>query len=183
MRTNVLRFPLLLVCFVLVSNFLACKPAAPDTNRDTTNVANANVAKEKIDPVAIEAEITRLEKDWAFAEQHHDADTIRKILADDLIMTYPDGNTGTKTSELTDVESGAFTADGWEMSDTKVTVLTADSAFITGHSSLKNAKYRDASTKRVMDVSGDYRFTDVYARRNGQWQAVASQTTPIQTKN
>jgi len=174
---------MLLVCFVLLSSFLACKPAAPDTNRDTTNLVNANVAKEKIDPVAIEAEITRLEKDWAFAEQHHDADTIRKILADDLIMTYPDGNTGTKTSELTDVESGAFTADGWEMSDTKVTVLTADSAFITGHSSLKNAKYKDATTKRVMDVSGDYRFTDVYARRNGQWQAVASQTTPIQTKN
>ena len=182
MKTNVLRFPMLLVCLLLGSSFLACK-SAPDTNRDTTKAANANVAKEKIDPVAIEAEITKLEKDWAAAEQRHDADTIRRILADDVVMTYADGNTGTKASELSDIETGAFSADGWDVSDTKVTVISADAAFITGHSSLKNAKYKDPAAKRVVDISGDYRFTDVYARRNGQWQAVASQTTSIQAKN
>src|SRR5438552_625105 len=114
MKTNVLRFPMLLVCLGLVLSFLACK-SAPDTNRDTTKAANANVAKEKIDPVAIEAEITKLEKDWAAAEQRHDADTIRRILADDVVMTYADGNTGTKASELSDIETGAFSADGWDV--------------------------------------------------------------------
>ena len=165
-------------CLILIL-VSACQRTALDTNRDATKAANANVAKEKLDPVAIEAEINKLERDWAEAAQRHDADTVRKILADDLFMTYPDGNTGTKASELTDIESGAMTADGWELADTKVTVLNADAAFITGRSVIKNGKYKVPNSKEVINISGEYRFTDIYARRNGQWQAVASQTTRI----
>jgi ketosteroid isomerase-like protein len=137
------------------------------------------VSKETVNPVAIEAEIIKLENDWAAAAQRHDADTVRRILADDVVMTYPDGTTGNKTSELSDLESGAVTVDGWELSDTKVTVLGPDAAFITGHGVIKNGKVKDAKTKKTIDISGEYRFTDVYARRNGQWLAVASQTTKI----
>ena len=105
---------------------------------------------------------------------------MRKILADDLVITYPDGNIGTKSSELSDIEYGALTADGWLVSDTKVTVLSGDAAVITGRSVIKNGQYKDAKSKKVLDVSGEYRLADVYARRNGQWQAVASQTTKIE---
>jgi ketosteroid isomerase-like protein len=175
MKTNSLCF----VFSLIAIGMSACQPASPDTNRDASKTANANVAKEKVNPVAIEAEIIKLENDWAAATQRHDADVVRKILADDLAMTYPDGTTGNKSSELSVIESGAMTADAWEVSDTKVTVLGPDAAFITGRSVLKNAKYKDASMKKAIDISGQYRFTDVYARRNGQWFAVASQTTPI----
>ena len=157
----------------------ACQPASPDTNRDATRTANANTAKETVNPVAIEAEITKLENDWAAAAQRHDADAVRKILADDVLMTYPDGTTGNKASELSDLETGAVTVEGWELSDTKVTVLGPDSAFITGRGVIKKGTVKDPNTKKTVDISGEYRFTDVYARRNGQWQAVASQTTPI----
>ena len=160
MNRRLLLFPILLVA---VTVFSACQRTAPDIN-----------------PVAIEAEITRLENEWATGSQKHDAGAVRKILADDLVITYPDGNTGTKSSELSDIESGALTADGWLVSDTKVTVLSGDAAFITGRSVIKNGKYKDATSKKVIDVSGEYRFTDVYAHRNGQWQAVASQTTKIE---
>ena len=174
------RLSLFLILLVGVTVFSACQRTAPDTNRDATKTASTNVAKETINPVAIEAEITRLETEWNTGSQKHDANAVRKILADDLIITYPDGNTGTKSSELSDIESGAFTADGWLMSDTKVTVLSGDAAFITGRSVIKNGKYKDAKSKKVLDISGEYRFTDVYARRNGQWQAVASQATKIE---
>jgi hypothetical protein len=157
----------------------ACQPASPDANRDATKTANANTAKETLNPVAIEAEIIKLENDWAAAAQRHDVNAVRKILADDVVMTYPDGTTGNKTSELTDLETGAVTVDGWELSDTKVTVLGPDAAFITGRGVIKNGKVKDPNSKKPIDISGEYRFTDVYARRNGQWQAVASQTTPI----
>jgi ketosteroid isomerase-like protein len=163
----------------LITGASACQPASPDTNRDATKAANANVAKETVNPVAIEAEIVKLENDWATAAQRHDANAARKFLADDLVMTYPDGSTGTKASELSVIESGAMTADAWELSDTKVTVMGPDAAFITGRAVLKNAKYKDSTMKKAIDISGEYRFTDVYARRNGQWFAVASQTTPI----
>ena len=171
MNRRLLLFPILLVA---VTVFSACQRTAPDTNRDATKIASTNAAKETINPVAIEAEITKLENEWATGAQKHDANAVRKILADDLVITYPDGNIGTKSSELSDIESGAFTADGWLVSDTKVTVLSGDAAVITGRSVIKNGKYKDAKSKKLIDVSGEYRFTDVYAHRNGQWQAVAS---------
>ena len=170
---------LVLSVLALIMGMSACQPASPDTNRDASKTANANVTKETLNPVAIEAEITRLENEWATAAQRHDASAVRKFLADDLLMTYPDGSTGSKTSELSTIESGAITADAWELFDAKVTVLGPDAAFITGRSVLKNAKLKDATMKKAIDISGEYRFTDVYARRNGQWFAVASQTTPI----
>ena len=170
---------IVLSVLALIMGVSACQPASSDTNRDASKAANANVAKETLNPVAIEAEITRLENEWATAAQRHDANAVRKFLADDLVMTYPDGSTGSKASELSTIESGAITADAWELFDAKVTVLGPDAAFITGRSVLKNAKLKDATMKKAIDISGEYRFTDVYARRNGQWLAVASQTTPI----
>ena len=170
----------LVVSLLTLISFSACQRSAADTNRDAARTTNANVTKERIDPVAIEAEINKLEKDWAAAAQRHDADGVRKILADDLVMVYPDGNTGTKASELSDIESKAMTAESWELFDTKVTILGPDAAFITGRSVIKNGKQKVPNSKTPIDVSGEYRFTDIYARRNGQWQAVASQTTSIE---
>ena len=172
------RYPTLIIPVLLLALFPACKSAAPDTNL-ATRTANANTAKETFNPVAIEAEIIKLEKDWASAAQRHDADTVRKIFADDLVMTYPDGSVGTKESELSYIASGAMTAESWELLDPKVTVMSPDAVFITGRSVIKNGKSKDSNTKRAIDISGEYRFTDVYARRNGQWLAVASQTTQI----
>ena len=172
---------LVLSVLALIMGMSACQPASPDTNRDASKTANANVTKETLNPVAIEAEITRLENEWATAAQRHDASAVRKFLADDLVMTYPDGSTGSKTSELSTIESGAITADAWELSDAKVTVLGPDAAFITGRSLLKNAKLKDATMKKAIDISGEYRFLDVYARRNGTWQVVASQATKVLT--
>src|SRR5687768_16728774 len=101
------RNGLLVACCLVISilGFSACQPAAPDTNRAVTNTA-ANANKETVDPVAIEAEISRIEKVWAAALQSHDAEAIGKYLADDLVVTYPDGTTGTKSSELRDIAAG-----------------------------------------------------------------------------
>ncbi len=153
----------------------ACQPAAPDTNRNAAAVATP----EPINTAAIEAEVTKLENLWAAAAQKHDAAAVEKILADDLVLVYPDGSTGTKASELRDIESGAMSADAWELADLKVTVLSADSAFITGRGIIKNGKMKLPDSNKPIDISGEYRFNDVYARRNGQWLAVYSQTTKI----
>ena len=178
MKRNVL--PITISWLLIVVALSSCQPAAPDTNRAATATANANVAKETVNPVAIEAEVLSLEKAWADGAQRHDAESVRKILADDLVITYPDGNTGTKESELSGIESKAVTMDGWDISDAKVTILGADAAVITGRGIVKNGKSKDPTTKKVINISGQYRFTDVYARRNGQWMAVASQSTKIE---
>lgn len=165
----------------LVLSFLsACQPAAPDTNREATTTANANMAKEPVvDRAAIETEVLRLEREWYDASKNHNVDTVKRIVADDVVMTYPDGTTGTKADEVKAVETGAITFEAWELIETKLNVLDNDAAVLTGRSLLKNAKYKGPDGK-AFDVSGQYRFTDVFARRNGNWQVVASQAMKIE---
>jgi hypothetical protein len=79
------------------------------------------------------------------------------------------------------IESGAITADSFEIVEPKVTVIDADSAFITGRGVIKNGKTVIPGQKRPIDISGEYRFLDVYAKRDGKWQVVASQATKILT--
>jgi ketosteroid isomerase-like protein len=168
--------PLLLVLLVFVS--FGCGRKV-DTNLNSSLTTNKNVGPEPVDTAAIQAELLKLEKEWVDAVKNRDVDTVRRILADDIIMTYPDGVRATKNEEVQSVESGAITAESWEVVDTKVTVLSADSAFITGKGIVKNGFSKDPKGGKPIDISGEYYFLDVYARKNGRWQAVASQTTPI----
>jgi len=165
---------LLVIAVVMVLN--GCQPAL-DTNRNTA-VATATPAKEAFDQAAIEAEITKLEREWADSNKTHNAEAVKRIVADNAVIVYPDGSTATKADEVRTIESGSITADAFEMIDPKVTVIDADSAFITGRSVIKNGKYAAPNKKRI-DISGEYRFLDVYAKRDGKWQAVASQATKI----
>jgi ketosteroid isomerase-like protein len=178
MNKNVLPAALAVLGVTMVLGLSGCQRAAAPTNLAETRAA-ANPSPEKIDTAGIEAEIIKLERDWANSPKNRDADTVRRVLADDVVITYPDGSTGTKADEVRTIESGAVTADSWELLDPKVTVLDADAAFITGRGIIKNGKYKDPNSKRIIDISGEYRFLDVYAKRDGRWQAIASQTTPI----
>lgn len=179
-KRNAWSAALVVFGLVMVLSLAGCQRAEAPTNLAEGRAA-ATPTPEKIDTVAIEAEITKLERDWASSPKNRDAETVRRILADDVVITYPDGSTGTKADEVRTIETGAVTMDSWELLDPKVTVLSADSAFITGRGVIKNGKYKDPDTKKVTDISGEFRFLDIYARRNGRWQAVASQTTPIKS--
>ncbi|HXS01705.1 MAG TPA: nuclear transport factor 2 family protein [Pyrinomonadaceae bacterium] len=167
----------LLVCLaVVVLN--GCQPAA-DTNRNLA-AATATPAKEAFDPAAIEAEVMRIEREWYSAAKTHNAEAAKGFLADNVILVYPDGTAATKADEIRSIESGAMTADAYDMLESKVTVMNADSAFITGRSVIKNGKIVVPNQKKPIDITGEYRFLDVYARRDGKWQVVASQAVKIE---
>ena len=166
---------LLIVAVVAVMS--GCQPAL-DTNRNNA-IATASPAKEKYDAAAIEAEILKLEREWADANKSHNAEAVKRLVADDAVIVYPDGSTASKADEVRTIESGAITADAFDMIDPKVTVIDADSAFITGRGVIKNGKNIVPGQKKPIDISGEYRFLDVYAKRDGKWQVVASQATKI----
>lgn len=172
------RSALALFMIVLAVVLAGCQPAAPETNRNDS-IAAASPAKETFDAAAIEAELLKLEREWADSVKTKNGDAVRRIVADDAVLVYPDGTAATKAIEVQTIESGAITADSFEMIDPKVTVLDADAAYIAGRSTIKNGKYTDPNTKRTINISGEYRFLDVYAKRGGRWQVVASQATPI----
>lgn len=173
---NVLFAAPAMFCLLLVLS--GCQQTvAPPTNRAETGATAS--PSEKVDAAAIEAELIKLEREWADAVKNGDADTARRVMADDIAVINPDGSTSAKAEEVQAIQARAVTMESWEILEPKVTVLDANNAFVTGRGVIKNGKSKLADSKKTVDISGEYRFLDVYARRNGKWQAVASQTTPI----
>lgn len=175
---NVLSAALVVFGCVMVFGLSGCQRAAAPTNLADSG-ARANPSPEKIDTAAIEAEITKLERDWADAVKNGDADTVRRVISDDISIINPDGSTSTKAEEVQAIQARVVTMESWEILEPKVIVLDANNAFMMGRGVIKNGKSKVPNSKQQIDISGEYRFLDVYARRNGKWQAVASQTTPI----
>lgn len=179
MKRNVLSTAMVVLGFVLVLGQAGCQRAAAPTNLADRGAAAAPTP-EKVDVAAIEAEIIKLEREWVGALKNGDADTVRRIMSDDIVITNADGSTPTKADEVQAIQSGAVTMEAMEIFDPKVTVLDANNAFVTGRGAIKNGRLKVPNSTRPIDISGEYRFLDVYAKRDGRWQAVASQITPIQ---
>lgn len=178
MTRTAIYLALCVVSSAIMLGTLGCQPASPDTNR---NAATAEPTKEPFNPAAIEAEVLKLDREWANIIMTRDVEAMRRIEADDIILTYPDGMVGTKADDIRDVESGNLTAESFEVLEAKVKVLNADAAIVTGRSVIKKGKYKRPDGRQI-DISGEYRFTDVFARRNGNWQVVASQATMVDPK-
>jgi ketosteroid isomerase-like protein len=173
------RSALVFFVILLAVGLSGCQPAV-DTNRNAAAAA-ATPAKEKVDPAAIEVEILKLEREWMDAPRTKNGEAVRRVVADDAMLVYPDGSTATKADEIRTIEAGDVTSDSFEMLESKVTVINADAALLSGRSSIKNGKYKDPNTKKTIDISGEYRFLEVYAKRDGKWQVIASQATKIVT--
>ena len=133
---------------------------------------------ETVDTAAIEAELLRIENDWPRIIKEKDAETVKRIEADDALFVYPDGSVGDKNTDVNDIGSGALTADSWEMLDLKVNVLSKDTAVVSGRHLVKNGKYKTPDGQ-VTNVSGNYRFVETFVRRDGAWKVVAGLTIEI----
>lgn len=178
MNRNALSIALTLAVVVIGLVSVGCASNA-DTNINSGLTTNRNSAPEPVNTASIEAELKRIEAEWPKAYKAKDGAAVKAILADDVVLTYPDGTTGTKNDEVQLTETGAITYDSWDILDGKVTVLDGDAAFMTGRTVVKNGKLREPKSQQLIDISGEYRYLDVYAKRNGKWQVVASQVTRV----
>lgn len=156
---------------------VSCTPSE-NTNTTTTTAVTATPAPTP-DTNAIVAEITKLENDWPRIIRERDAAALRRLEADDLMIVYPDGNAGNKEQDVKDIEAGLMTFDAWDISNMKVNVIDSDTAAATFLITVTNGKIKSADGKSTQNISGKYRVIDTFARRNGQWQLVASGVTPL----
>jgi ketosteroid isomerase-like protein len=156
--------------------FSGCQPAAKETN--VAPAPNTNSGKETVDKAAIETALLRIENDWPRVIKGKDAEAVRRVEADDAVFIYPDGGLGDKAQDVKDMESGALSADSIEMADLKVNVLSGDAAIVSGRTIVKNGKYKTPDGKSI-DISGQYRFVDTFARRNGEWKLVSGASVTI----
>src|SRR6266404_3927864 len=166
-----------LVLAAVIAGLLQLGCANPQPTNTSTN-ANMAIAEATPDKAAIEAEITRIENDWPRIIKERDVAALRRMEADDAVFVYPDGSTGGKDQDTKDIESGALSADSWEVSELTIKVLDKDSAIATVRSVVKGGKYKTPDGK-TQDISGEYRSVDTFVRRNEQWQLIGSATVPV----
>jgi ketosteroid isomerase-like protein len=115
-----------------------------------------------------EKELMQMERDWTQASVKADATALGKILADDWVGQGPAG-TMTKAQTLAELKSGDSKTESITLGEMKVRIF-GDTAIVTGSDDEK-------SSYKGKDMSGRYTWTDVFVKRKGHWQAVASQGT------
>lgn len=110
---------------------------------------------------------------WDRAASDRDTKALDRILADDFTITLANGQVESKRDYLLRfVKAPQMTLDVSDKSTDIAVSLHGATAIVTGQSSAKQP-YRGPKT------IGQYRFTDVYVKRNGTWRAVASQLTRV----
>ncbi|MGZ5437199.1 MAG: nuclear transport factor 2 family protein [Pyrinomonadaceae bacterium] len=166
-----------LILTLVAVGTVSCTPSQ-NTNTTTTTAVTATPAPTP-DTNAIVAEITKLENDWPRIIRERDAAALRRLEADDVMVVYPDGNAGNKEQDVKDIEAGLMTFDSWDISNMKVNVIDSDTAAATFLITVINGKIKSPDGKSTQNISGKYRVIDTFARRNGQWQLVASGVTPL----
>ena len=99
-------------------------------------------------------------------------DALRLIESEDFTFTGPDGTIVSKKEDLAIIESGDLVYQSIDLDDVKVRVFN-ESGVVTGRATVKG-RFKE------FDISGAYRYTVMFVKRAGHWQAVASQMTRIQ---
>ena len=120
-------------------------------------------------PSSVERDLITLENQWTAAWQKRDAAFLAKLLADEYLSTDSGGNTATRAQELAGLEDPGTRITSFALTDLQVHVY-GDTAVVTGLNTVK-------ATVKGKDVSGGHRFTDVFVKRDGRWQVVATQSS------
>lgn len=119
----------------------------------------------------VEQTLIQMERDWAQALARSDQAALDRILAADFMVTDADGRLLTKAQSDAQRKSGALKYTAFTADDFKVRVF-GDTAIVTGRSTVKGAQNGN-------DISGQERFTDVFVRRDGRWQAVSTHVSRV----
>jgi ketosteroid isomerase-like protein len=115
--------------------------------------------------------ITDLEHRWAEAFVKKDATTLRTVLAPTYHDTDESGNTSTLDQLVSMATSPDAKVEAITITDIHVATY-GKTAVVTGTATQRGSYKGQAFAPKVV-------FTDTFVKRNGQWQAVASQRTAV----
>ena len=117
-------------------------------------------------------EIVEMERQAREASIRRDADFSQRTLAEDYVAITPLGQVTTKQDTVSARKSGQLRYETINVSDMVVRVY-GDMAVVTARADVKGHQLGE-------DFSGPYRYTRVWVRRTGHWQAVSYQATVTQ---
>jgi len=123
---------------------------------------------------ASEKELIKVENDWGNAWVKGDAKFAEMLDATEFVGTGVDGVASNKTDDIKNFAVATITDRSFSLSDVKVHIY-GQTGVVTG----RNLVTYKENGKPGQD---DVRFTDVFVRRDGRWQCVATQWTNIKKK-
>ena len=123
---------------------------------------------------SVEQAVRQLDRDLLDAMMRNDTALLEKVATDDYTITNPLGMVITKAQAIAGAKNFKF--ESLTPDDVQVRVY-GDAAVVTGRATVKGQLKTPAAT--MQDISGQYRYTRVYVKQEGQWRLVAHQMTPI----
>jgi len=129
----------------------------------------ANYSNQKSD--SAEQAVMQMEEELRVAISKGDAKAYGRIVGDDYVFTNQDAVMRTKAQMVSAYESGSIKYESIKFDEIKVHAY-GDTAVVTGRQTLKGQD-------NGKDISGQFRYTRVYVKRQGRWQLVATQVTHI----
>jgi hypothetical protein len=120
----------------------------------------------------VEATIKKIEQELTDTIVKSDTSAFEKYLASDYLGIGPDGVTQNKSELLADIKSGTLKLESSTLSEMKVQVTGPDMAAVVYRTTDKGAY-------KGKDVTGEYRWLDVFVKRGGKWQIAIDQGTQI----
>ena len=119
-----------------------------------------------------EQELMNLERQWKDSVVKRDIGALQRLYADDYISVDSEGAVWNKAEDIEIDTSGQFRLESYRLEDMKVR-LYGDTAVVTGRGAFTGSI--DAHNKS----SSQFRFSDVFVKRNGQWRCVSNQFTAL----
>lgn len=116
---------------------------------------------------ATESELLELDKAFLDAILNHDVALVERTLPEDFLSVFPNGRLADKAAELENVRTVEL--ESYSTDEVQVYWYSDDVAIINFRLSLK---MKNQDIKQVRD-------SHVYLKRNGNWQMIMGQTTPI----
>jgi uncharacterized protein (TIGR02246 family) len=118
-------------------------------------------------------ELEQIEQRLMRAWIDHDRAYVESVIAEDWVTTDTSGRVLTRAQVFAEMfDSGDRKLESGKIDDVKVRMLGGETAVVTGRT-FAQGSYRGQR------VAVTLRFTDVFVKRDGRWQAVASQGTVV----
>ena len=146
----------------------------PAETHSAVNIGNTDVrllVVELKDGTPDEMALLEIQREWGKALVAGDTGAMNRFVAPEWTLTNPMGHVETKADADAALRSGDLDFESMTPQDLKVKVY-GDSAIVSGQSTDKG-KYKG------QDISGTYRFTDVFVKRDGKWMAISTHATRV----
>jgi ketosteroid isomerase-like protein len=131
----------------------------------------ARAPKRETELEAVRAEILAIENQWATAIERQDAAAFERLAAEDFRFVEEDGRVLNRAQYIAARSHNPENVESAVQDEIEVR-LYGDAAIATGRSITRG-------TRDGAPFMHRFRWTDVYVRRAGRWQAVSGQLTAL----